>query len=101
KTMEKYNIAGYKLVLDAEGDVLERVVREAIKEAKRLLRPSLLQFRGRHRVGIYSGGWVKSHGGSRMGAKFGWLADYTAFDRPAHWSRRFTKLWQFTSNNGK
>jgi hypothetical protein len=49
--------------------------------------------------GIYSGSWIKEHGGGTAGANWGWLADWSAFDRPAGWSLSFTKLWQ-TGNSG-
>jgi hypothetical protein len=50
--------------------------------------------------GIYSGHWIKEHGGVTCGADWGWLADWTAFDLPSGWSPAFTTLWQYTSTNG-
>ena len=96
---------GHKLVIDAEKNATPDGVLEAIRQAKRLLRPTLWLYRNRLRVGIYSGYWVKSHGGGTFGADFGWLADYNPHawytERPAGWSESFTKLWQFTSNEGR
>jgi len=98
--MQRHGVWGHKLIIDAENDATPEGVAAAIREAKQLLRPSLWRFRRRRRVGIYSGYWCKSHGGGTFGADFGWLADYNAFEPPAHWPPGFTKLWQFTSNNG-
>jgi hypothetical protein len=50
--------------------------------------------------GIYSGYWIKARGGGTAGADWGWLADYTANDRPSGWSVEFEKFWQYTSSGG-
>lgn len=50
--------------------------------------------------GIYSGYWIKAHGGGTAGADWGWLADYTARELPSGWTTAFAPLWQYTSSNG-
>jgi Glycosyl hydrolases family 25 len=51
--------------------------------------------------GLYSGYWIKSHGGGTLGADYGWLPQYqSTYTLPSGWSAEFTKLWQYTSNNG-
>ncbi len=82
-------------VIDLEGaltpEVGKAVVGAAVEEFRHDADP---------RVGIYSGGWVKAIGGPTLGAHFGWLAYWNGgapgtIALPAHWSRRFTRFWQY------
>lgn len=55
----------------------------------------------RPECGLYSGYWIKSHGGSTLGADYGWLPQYQeTYQRPSGWSESFLKLWQWTSSSG-
>lgn len=91
--MQKYGV--YRIAVDAEqfpgaATLTLQTVQDFIKTMQAL----------NGDCGIYSGYWIKAHGGGTAGADWGWLADYTAFDRPSGWSTAFTLLWQYTSSNG-
>ena len=94
KAMESFGVWGYKLFCDLEGTAIEADAKDFVREAKALLKPSAWLYRARRRVGVYAG---KYHVRGTCGAHVGWLANYDGFDRPAGWSRLFTKLWQYTS----
>lgn len=101
KTMEGLGVWGHKLFCDFEGDADVKEAEAFIAHAKKLMRPEKWRFRLRKRVGLYSGYKIKANGNGTLGADFGWLADYDAFDRPSGWSRRFTRLWQYASTSSR
>jgi GH25 family lysozyme M1 (1,4-beta-N-acetylmuramidase) len=89
-------------VMKALGVSRVAVDAEQFKGTSILTLNTVIGFVGRMKVlngdcGIYSGYWIKAHGGGTCGADWGWLANYTAFDLPSGWSPAFTVLWQYTT----
>jgi hypothetical protein len=86
--MTTLEIVGRPIFADAEGDANPNTVREFIDRMKRL----------NAHCGMYSGYWIKSHGGGTLGAAYGWLADYRSdWSWPINWPPAFRKLHQYTS----